>query len=151
MTTQADYKRQLHSKFLLEFLSIPEERALFFLAFINQVTFLNDVYSQEQYGSKTKAGLQSLKMTSSDHIREQVNGRASFGYEWRYTSSGQGQLVPVFNELKTIKIMLRLRNDLEMTYDQIAGRLTELGIKTKRGGNWRASTVRRILLSQTTN
>lgn len=150
MTTETDYKRQLHSEFLLELLSIPIERASFFLSFINQVTFLTDAYSQEQYGSKTKAGLQSLKMTSSDHM-SQVNGRARFGYEWRYTSSGQGQLVPIFNELKAIKIMLRLRNDLEMTYDEIAGRLTELGIKTKRGGNWTASTVRKILLSQTTN
>ena len=147
MATEADFKRQLHFEYLLKLLSIPEESALLFSAFINEVTALRDSYSQEQYGSKTKSGLKSLKDVSSD-IRSQVNGRAPFGYRWRYTSTGEGQLVPVVGELKLIRIMLFLRNDLEMTYEQIAGRLTELGIKTKRGGSWTASTVRRILLNQ---
>lgn len=146
MTTKADFKRQLHFEYLLKLLSIPEESASLFSAFINEVTVLRDSYSQEQYGSKTKSGLKGLKDVSSD-IRS-VNGRAPFGYRWRYTSTGEGQLVPVVGELKLIRIMLFLRNDLEMTYEQIAGRLTELGIKTKRGGNWTASTVRKILLNQ---
>ena len=56
-----------------------------------------------------------------------------------------GKLVPNVSEQRVITEMTRLRARLNMSYHEIADRLSQLDISTKRGGQWQAQTVINIL------
>jgi DNA invertase Pin-like site-specific DNA recombinase len=54
---------------------------------------------------------------------------------------------PVPEELETVSLLLELRGR-GLTFRAIAEELARRGLPTKRGGHWRASTVRRLWLGR---
>lgn len=75
--------------------------------------------------------------------RVTVNGRPPFGYRWE-----AGKLVEVEAE-QIILNKIKLLRESGLTYARIAEELAERGHLTKRGGRWRAGSVRDILVRST--
>ena len=71
--------------------------------------------------------------------RVNINGRAPYGYRWE-----DGELVEVAHEQEALAIITELRSR-GITYATIAKELSDRGITTKRGGQWRSGSVRDIL------
>lgn len=67
-------------------------------------------------------------------------GRAPYGY---YVSDKR--LVVDEEAAKVIRYVFHLRDDEHMTYQQIADRFTEEGVKSNRGGKFYGSTIKAIL------
>jgi DNA invertase Pin-like site-specific DNA recombinase len=109
-------------------------------------------WEAEVAGERTSAALNEKKRQAqtkeSAEAKEQgraarrvaVNGRPPFGYRWE-----AGKLVEVEAEqdiLNTIKLL----RESGLTYARIAEELGKSGHLTKRGGRWRAGSVRDILV-----
>jgi len=73
--------------------------------------------------------------------RVSINGRAPFGYEW----TESGELAEVEAEQAILDVINALRAT-GLTYARIADELTTQGHLTKRGGRWRAGSVRDIFV-----
>jgi site-specific DNA recombinase len=71
--------------------------------------------------------------------RVNINGRAPYGYRWE-----DGELVEVAHEQEALAIITELRSR-GITYATIAKELSDRGVTTKRGGQWRSGSVRDIL------
>ena len=53
----------------------------------------------------------------------------------------------VEEEADTVRRIMRMRKQAHLSYHEIARRLNEEGVATKRGGRWHAGTVRRVVLN----
>jgi DNA invertase Pin-like site-specific DNA recombinase len=82
------------------------------------------------------------------HLRAQgvSMGRAPYGFRYADEAGADGrrQLVEVPSELETLGRMQRLRS-AGMSLAAVAAVLNDDAVPTKRGGTWKANTVRRIL------
>ena len=87
---------------------------------------------------RSETATESLKAKKAK-AGKSINGRAPFGQRWE-----NGSLVKCPTEHPVLETMKHLR-DLGQTYQQIADRLTAMGHLTRRGGEWRVSTVYTIL------
>jgi DNA invertase Pin-like site-specific DNA recombinase len=90
-------------------------------------------WEREVIGERTRMAMRYLR------DNQKVYSRPVFGFD-----IVDGQLVEDTEEQRIIKLMEELRGQGK-TYKEIAQRLKEEEIKTKRGGNWEANTVRKIL------
>lgn len=78
--------------------------------------------------------------------RMSINGRAPFGYAW----SDSGELIEVESEQTILSLINALRSS-GLTYARIASELESQGHLTKRGGRWRAGSVRDIFTRNMTH
>jgi site-specific DNA recombinase len=85
---------------------------------------------------RTTVAMQHLK------ARKQAYSPTPYGYD----RSGD-QLIPNSGEQAVIAEITRMRGEGETLLD-IVDHLTARSIPTKRGGNWTATTVRRILVNE---
>ena len=90
---------------------------------------------RELISERTKAVL------SFKQERGETLGAPPFGYR----IGKENKLVPVAREIKVVRRILKWRKE-KLSYQAIADRLNDEGAKTKRGGNWYASTVRNVAL-----
>lgn len=100
-------------------------------------------WEREAIGERTRDALSHLRAKG---VR---NGRAGLG--WRYSDArgedGRRKIVSDPGEAATLRLIVRLREE-GATYSGIARELDKRGKKTKRGGSWDHSTVRKILSRQ---
>ena len=94
-------------------------------------------WEREAIGERTSAALQAKKAKSKKRV---INGGAPYGWTWL-----DGQLVEIPEQQEGLAIMRRLR-DSGMTYREVARHLNEMKLATKKGGEWKAATVRNNLL-----
>lgn len=90
-------------------------------------------WEREVIGERTKAVMRYLKEN------QKVYSRPVYGYD-----IVGDRLIPNPKEQRIIKLMKELREQ-GFSYREIAEYLEEEGIPTKRGGRWKANTVRKIL------
>ena len=90
-------------------------------------------WERDIIAERTRDALQYKKQNGEKYAR------VPFGYE-----DNDGELVPVKSELETIDFIKALRSK-KVPMLQIANRLNDQGIPTKRGGKWFASTVKYLL------
>ena len=88
---------------------------------------------RELIGDRTRQTLRYKK------ARGERLGATPFGYD-----TVNGELVEDKREMKVVRLILKLRKQ-GWTYTAIGEKLTEDGVKTKRGGKWHPSTVRYIV------
>ncbi|MGA7075619.1 MAG: recombinase family protein [Halobacteriota archaeon] len=92
-------------------------------------------WERELIGERTKSAMKYLKE------QQRVYSRPVYGYD-----AEEGQLYPNEEEQAVIQEVLA-RREQGSSYWQIAAQLNAAGTPAKRGGQWTATTVRRILLS----
>jgi DNA invertase Pin-like site-specific DNA recombinase len=90
-------------------------------------------WEREVIGERTKMAMNFLRQN------KKVYSRPVYGFD-----IAEGQLVENHEEQEIIRLMMRNREE-GFTYEEIASYLERKGIKTKRGGIWKANTVRKIL------
>lgn len=95
-------------------------------------------WERETISERTSVVLQHKKKIAG----KSINGRAPYG--WRWSDTETRELVPVCREQEILSIMMELRS-LGETYQSISNELDRRQLATKRGGNWTASTVRKII------
>ena len=96
---------------------------------------INTIVSKEEASAKASETIKIKKRRSGKN----ANGRAPYGYQWI-----NGELADSPTERIVFETMKQLR-DLGQTYQQIADRLEAMGHVTRRGGQWRTSSVHAIL------
>ena len=96
---------------------------------------INTIVSKEVASAKASETIKTKKRRSGKN----ANGRAPYGYQWI-----NGELADSPTERIVLETMKQLR-DLGQTYQQIADRLEAMGHVTRRGGQWRTSSVHAIL------
>ena len=90
-------------------------------------------WEREVIGERTKMAMNFLKQN------KKVYSRPVYGFDIE-----EGRLVENPEEQETIRLMMRNREE-GFAYEKIANDLTKKGSQTKRGGIWKANTVRKIL------
>ncbi len=90
-------------------------------------------WEREVIGERTKMAMNFLKQN------KKVYSRPVYGFD-----TVERQLIENPEEQETIRFMMRNREE-GFAYEEIANYLDKNGIKTKRGGIWKANTVRKIL------
>lgn len=90
-------------------------------------------WEREVIGERTKMAMNFLRQN------KKVYSRPVYGFD-----TAEGRLVENLEEQETIRFMMRNREE-GFAYEKIANDLTKKGSQTKRGGIWKANTVRKIL------
>jgi site-specific DNA recombinase len=121
-----------HTRLVSVYENIDTHTALgrFFLTIMGALAQME----RELISERTRATLQ-FKKSQGERL-----GAAPYGYRF----NDKRKLVQDRSELAVVRRMVRLRNQ-GFSYQDIAEKLNELRLKTKRGGKWHASTVRYIL------
>ena len=96
---------------------------------------VNTIVSKEVASAKASETIKAKKRQSGKN----ANGRAPYGYQWI-----NGELSDSPTERIVLETMKQLR-DLGQTFQQIANRLEAMGHVTRKGGEWRTSSVHAIL------
>lgn len=91
-------------------------------------------WEREAIGERTSTALRH-RQRQGIHV-----GAVPFGAQIR-----DGKLIHDEQELRAVTLALHYRQQM-MSYQQIANELVKLEIPTKRGGQWRAQTIRQIIL-----
>jgi len=91
-------------------------------------------YESEIIGERTKSAMQYKKSQGEKYCHI-----VPFGYV-----EINGRLVEVNKEIKVIKNIIR-KHQKGISLRDIANKLNDTGVSTKRGGKWHASTVRQVI------
>jgi len=91
-------------------------------------------YESEIIGERTKSAMQYKRANGEKYCHI-----VPFGYQ-----EVNGRLIEIDKEIKIVKGIIR-KHQQGISLRDIASKLNDTGVSTKRGGKWHASTVRQVI------
>jgi len=91
-------------------------------------------YESEIIGERTKSAMQYKRSKGEKYCHI-----VPFGYD-----EVNGRLIEVDKEIKIVKRIIR-KHQQGISLRDIANKLNDTGVSTKRGGKWHASTIRQVI------